>query len=129
MHCSSISVNFSFGLDLCSVGADHSLFIYRLGYIIMSLLLYMDDIILTGNQPSQLSSTVHTFGKEFELSDLGPLSYFLGLEAKFSPTGLRLSQLKYTVDLLKKFFMSECKPCSTQVCAKKQLSANDGSPL
>ena len=49
----------------------------------MLLLLYVDDIILTGNQPSLLSSFVHTLGKEFELSDLGPLSYFLGLEPTF----------------------------------------------
>src|SRR3954465_4647049 len=40
-----------------------------------------------------------------------------------------LSQLKYTLDLLKKFSMTECKPCSTPVCAKKQLSASDGDLL
>src|SRR3954464_15733028 len=116
-----------FGFVQCR--ADHSLFIYRSDSAIMLLLLYVDDIILTGNQSSLLSSFVHTLGKEFELSDLGPLSYFLGLEATFSSTGMRLSQLKYTLDLLKKFSMTECKPCSTPVCAKKQLSASYGDPL
>src|SRR5436190_17746286 len=95
----------------------------------MLLLLYVDDIILTGNHSSQLASFVSTLGQKFELSDLGPLSYFLGLEATSSPAGLRLTQLKYTLDLLKKFSMSDCKPCSTPVCVKKQLSATDGDLL
>lgn len=64
----------------------------------------MDDIILTGNQASKLASFVHTLGKEFELNDLGASSYFLGLEATFSLTGMRCSKLKYTLNLLQKFF-------------------------
>src|SRR4051812_30273091 len=70
-----------FGFVQCR--ANHSLFIYRSYSAIMLLLLYVDDIILTGNQLSLLSSFVHTLGKEFELSDLGPLSYFLGLKLLF----------------------------------------------
>src|SRR3954469_19996099 len=78
-----------FGFVQCR--ADHSLFIYRSTSAIMLLLLYVDDIILTGNQPSLLASFVNTLGKEFEFSDLGPLSYFLGFEATFSSTSMRLS--------------------------------------
>ena len=91
----------------------------------MLLLLYVNDIILTGNDHSLLTSFVNTLGKEFELSDFA----LYPIEATFSSTGMRLSQLKYTLDLLKKFSMTECKLCSTPVCAKKQLSSSDGDPL
>lgn len=85
----------------------------------MHLLLYVSYIILTGNQPFLLASFVHTLRKEFELSDFGPLSYFLSLEATTFSSGLHLFQLKYTLDQLKKFFITDCKPCSTPVWAKK----------
>lgn len=93
-------------------------------------LLYVDDVILTSNQPSHLSSFIHTLSKEFELSDLGSLSYFLSLEATFSPAGMQLSQLKYTLDLLNKFSMTNCKSCLPQcVLNKSQLSAHNGNLL
>lgn len=57
--------------------ANHSLFSYRLGSTNILLLLYLDNIILTGNQPSQLSF-VRTHGKECKHSDLVPMFYFFG---------------------------------------------------
>lgn len=95
----------------------------------MLQLLYVDDIILTGNQPSQMSSSVHTFGEEFELSDLDHLSYFFGLEATFSLTGLSLSQLKYIIYLLKEFSMTIYQLCAILVCAKMQLFTHNGDFL
>lgn len=106
-----------------------SLFIFLRGQAIMILLLYVDDIILTGNTPSQLASFIATLGAEFELSDLGTLSYFLGLEASFSSDGLCLSQPKYIIDLLHRHHMTDCKPCTTPVCAKTQLSLHNGDLL
>ncbi|KAM7468970.1 hypothetical protein LguiA_007153 [Lonicera macranthoides] len=88
----------------------------------MILLLYVEDIILTGNTFCQLTSFITTLGAEFELSDLGTLSYFLGLKASFSSDGLCLSQTKYIIDLLHHRYMTYCKPCTTPVCAKTQLS-------
>ncbi|CAL2259650.1 unnamed protein product [Prunus armeniaca] len=95
------------------IWADASLFIFRQSSDIMILLLYVDDIVLTGNQTSLLSSFVATLGKEFELNDLGPLSYFLGLEANSTSFGLHILQTKYIVDLLKRHSMIDCKPCTT----------------
>ena len=109
--------------------ADQSMFIFRQSSNIMILLLYVDDIILTGNTPSMLSSFVTNLGAEFELSDLGTLSYFLGLTATCSIGGLCLSQTKYTIDLLRWYAMTDCKPCSTPICAKTQLYTLSGDPL
>uniref|UniRef100_A0A2N9JAD8 Integrase catalytic domain-containing protein n=1 Tax=Fagus sylvatica TaxID=28930 RepID=A0A2N9JAD8_FAGSY len=82
--------------------ADQSLFIFWHYSDIMIMLLYVDDTILIENSPPLLSSFVTTLGAEFELSDLGSFSYFLGLEATGSTDGLCLSQTKYTIDLLRR---------------------------
>ncbi|CAL8990320.1 unnamed protein product [Prunus brigantina] len=81
------------------------------------LVLGFNDIVAFysswGNQPSLISSFFLTLGQEFELTEMGPLSYFLGLEAISTTSGLLLSQTKDTVDLLKRHSMTDCKPCST----------------
>lgn len=79
--------------------------------------------------PSLLSSFIITLGAKFELSDLGTLSYFWGLEATFSSDGLCLSQTRYILDLLSRHSTTKCKPCSTPLCAKTQLSLLSGDPL
>ena len=62
------------------------------------LLLYVDDIILTGENPQLLSSFISTLGKEFDMTDLGDLHYFLGIAASRSSSGLFLSQTKYALE-------------------------------
>ncbi|CAL8074762.1 unnamed protein product [Prunus armeniaca] len=103
--------------------ADPYLFIFGHSYDIMVLCLYVENIALTGNQPFLISSFVLTLGQEFELTDMGPFSYFLGIEATSTISGLLLSQTKYIVDLLKRHSMTDCKPCSTLICASRQLSS------
>lgn len=109
--------------------ADSSLFIYHRGSSFIWLLLYVDDIVLTGNTSSLLHHFITALGHEFELKDLGPLQYFLGLQVTTTAHGLHLSQVKYAHDLLQKANMLECKPCSTPVAPKLSLSSGDGEPL
>ena len=59
--------------------ADSSLFISRYGKLIVYLLVYVDDIVLTGNNPQFLNSLISQLNKAFELKDLGSLHYFLGI--------------------------------------------------
>ena len=59
--------------------ADPSLFVFRNGSTFLYLLLYVDEIILTGNNPAAFTSLITAFASTFELKDLGPLRYFLGL--------------------------------------------------
>lgn len=65
--------------------------------------------------------------KEFEMSDLGLLHYFLGLEVHQSKEGTFISQGKYVYDLLKKFRMSNCNASSTPMNANESLTNEDGS--
>lgn len=75
-------VDFYYSAAFFKVKQIHAyLFIFHSGPKDYDFLLYVDDIILIGNQPFLISSFVTTLGKEFELTNLGPLSYVLGLEA------------------------------------------------
>uniref|UniRef100_A0A2N9F1C3 Reverse transcriptase Ty1/copia-type domain-containing protein n=1 Tax=Fagus sylvatica TaxID=28930 RepID=A0A2N9F1C3_FAGSY len=81
-------------LGFHSSSIDSSLFIYKAGSAITFLLLYVDDIVLTGNNPQFISQLIHNLSKVFELKDMGSLSYFLGLQIERSTDGLSLTQTK-----------------------------------
>uniref|UniRef100_A0A2N9H369 CCHC-type domain-containing protein n=1 Tax=Fagus sylvatica TaxID=28930 RepID=A0A2N9H369_FAGSY len=116
-------------LGFHSASADSSLFIYRDGSVIAYLLLYVDDIVLTGNHPSFLTQLISNLSKVFELKDMGTLNYFLGLQIQRSSQGLTLTQTKYATDLLIKHNMLNCSPCKTPCVPHTRLSATCGKPL
>ena len=70
---------------------DSSLFVYHSGSTILYLLLYVDDIIITGNTSNQITYLISTLGATFDLKDLGPLNYFLGIQITPTKYGLTLS--------------------------------------
>ena len=85
--------------------SDSSMFIYRSSSHILILLLYVDDIILTGSHNGLLDQFISRLSHHFAMKDLGNLHYFLGIQAVRSSHGLHLSQQKYISDLLFKFHM------------------------
>ena len=99
---------------------------YRHGETVLFLLLYVDDIIVTGNNDATLQSLIVTLGKEFDLKDLGRLKFFLGLQIEYKAIGFFGHQRKYATDLLSKFNMSSCKPCSTPFISLSRLRKDDG---
>jgi transposase InsO family protein len=124
----------SFTTQLLTLGfhpssADSSLFIYKEGPIIAFLLLYVDDIVLTGNNPFFLQQLITSLSQVFELKDMGVLHYFLGLQITRSSQGLTLTQTKYATDLLTKHNMLNCSPCKTPCVPNTRLSATCGKPL
>ena len=108
--------------------ADSSLFVYSLASEVIYLLLYVDDIIITGSNLSLIDSFVHKLRHEFSIKDLGTLTYFLGLEFTHSTTRIFLSQLKYTRDLLLRADLLHCKPVATPMIVSQHLAA-DGTPF
>ncbi|KAJ9544231.1 hypothetical protein OSB04_023938 [Centaurea solstitialis] len=80
--------------------ADPSLFVYQHGSCTLYLLVYVDDLILTGNDPQTIQRFVVALHKEFAIKDLGRLSYFLGLEVTYHDDVLFFSQAKYANDVL-----------------------------
>jgi hypothetical protein len=62
-----------------------------------------------------LRHTIFALQREFTMKDLGPLHHFLGITVERRPDGLFLHQHTYTLDILKRAVMVECKPCTTLV--------------
>jgi hypothetical protein len=108
----------------CST-ADSSLFIFRSKNVIILLLVYVDDIIVTSNTPSLFSRLVSRLSSEFSMKDLGPLHYFLGIEVIPFSGGLFLSQQKYACDILARSSMTGCNPIGTPLAQKHNLRRND----
>ena len=77
------------------------MFILHSSHGMLVLLLYVDDIILTEDNKSLLNSFVACLGKEFAMTDLDDLCFFLGIEAKCDVRGVLLTQNKYSLDILK----------------------------
>ncbi|XP_050136174.1 uncharacterized mitochondrial protein AtMg00810-like [Malus sylvestris] len=95
---------------------------------VVVLLLYVDDIIITGNAPTLISDVISALTKEFDIKDLGPLHFFLGIQIISQNDGLVLSQAKYVKDLLTKTAMLDSKPCSTPCLPYNRLVLDDGQP-
>ncbi|GKV51641.1 hypothetical protein SLEP1_g58277 [Rubroshorea leprosula] len=109
--------------------SDNSLFIYHKGSTWIYFLVYVDDIIVTGNDSAAVQSIVQVMSTTFSLKDLGPLSFFLGIEAISTKDGLFLSQQRYILDLLQKTGMADAKPVSSPLASTSVLQLSTGTPL
>ena len=65
------------------------------------MLVYVDDLIITGNNLEAIRKIKSQLKEKFDIKDLGYLKYFLGIGVAFSNKGLLISQRKYTLDLFK----------------------------
>ncbi|KAL5713021.1 non-specific serine/threonine protein kinase [Ranunculus cassubicifolius] len=97
--------------------------------MITIILVYVDDILITGSSPTLCDSIISHLGTQFAVKDLGPLHYFLGLEITKTPSGLLISQSKYIHDLLNKTNMANAKPCQTPCDTKLKLDTTSGDLL
>ncbi|KAK8571246.1 hypothetical protein V6N13_103375 [Hibiscus sabdariffa] len=91
---------------------------------IMIVYLYVDDMIFTGNNPGMFHDFKKAMTKEFEMTDIGEMSYFLGVEVKQTEEGIFLSQKKYAKQILNKFRMKDCKPVATPAETGMKLSVD-----
>lgn len=86
----------------------------------------MNDIIITSNSSQHISNLISTPGHAFELKDLGPLNYFLGIQITPTQFGITLIQSKYALDVLHRFHMANSKPTKTPCCLLVRLSPYKG---
>lgn len=82
---------------------------------------YVDDLLVTGNIVEQIQRFRDDMLQVFEISDLGEMSYFLGMEVKHKNDAICICQRKYAEEMLKKFNMENCKSMITLMCPKKKL--------
>ena len=117
-----------FHLGFHSSPVDSNLFILNHDTFLVYLLLYVDDIIVTGNSLHFIDHLVSRLATIFDLKDLGPLTYFLGLQIESTSQGLFVHQSKYALDLLTKFNMLDYKPSVTP-CFPTVHVNSQSSPL
>ncbi|CAL1403526.1 unnamed protein product [Linum trigynum] len=90
-------------------------------------MVYVDDLLLTGNDSSALSLFQEALSRRFSLKSLGSVNYFLGIEVIPTATGYLLSQQKYMEDVLHRFHMMDAKAAPTPLDSSVSLSLRDGS--
>jgi hypothetical protein len=116
-------------LGFISSKADTSLFIFSREGVQIYMLVYVDDIVIAGSTAVAVDRLVQSLSAAFPIKDLGPLEYFLGLEASRNSWGLTLTQRKYALDLLHRVNMENCNPSSTPLVATEQLARDTGTAL
>ncbi|KAJ8466181.1 hypothetical protein OPV22_028733 [Ensete ventricosum] len=108
--------------------SDTYLFLRQLPDNTLYLLVYVDDIIVTSSNSLEVTMFINQLAARFSLKDLGPLTYFLGVESISTSLGLFISQRKYTHDLLVKTNMKDANAVSAPLSIGESLRLNDGSP-
>uniref|UniRef100_A0A5B7B4M6 Retrovirus-related Pol polyprotein from transposon TNT 1-94 n=1 Tax=Davidia involucrata TaxID=16924 RepID=A0A5B7B4M6_DAVIN len=88
--------------------------------------LYVDDLVFTSNNESTIKEFKNEMMKRYEMSDMGLLHHFLGIEIYQNEDGVFISQKKYAEAILKKFGMSGCKPMATPLVVNEKLMKEDG---
>ena len=109
--------------------SDHTMFFKKNQGKIAVLIIYVDDMIITGDDKIEIQNLEGKLSKEFEMKNLGGLKYFLGIEVSRNKEGIYLSQRKYILDLLAEVGMVECKPVDTPTVPNLKLNAySDHTP-
>jgi reverse transcriptase-like protein len=107
--------------------SDHTLFLRKRGGKITCLIIYVDDMIITGDDKVEIENLKRKLFQEFEMKDLGRLKYFLGIEVLRSNKGIFISQRKYVLDLLAETGMMDCKPIETPMMMNHGLQILEGA--
>ncbi|XP_015935990.1 uncharacterized mitochondrial protein AtMg00810-like [Arachis duranensis] len=109
--------------------SDHSLFTKSQASGFTALLIYVDDVVLAGNDLVEIDSIKALLNACFKIKDIGDLKFFLGMEVARSKQGVALYQRKYALDLLRKAGFEDCKPISTPMDYNGKLTKDVGSSL
>ncbi|XP_020684057.1 uncharacterized protein LOC110100751 [Dendrobium catenatum] len=104
--------------------ADPSFFIYNQHGIHIYLLIYVDDILISGSDSQFISNLLQQLQQKFQIRNLGMLSQFLGITFTRSPTEYHLTQQSYLEQLLSNAAMSSCKPLTTPLLLKWPTDPN-----
>ncbi|PNY07765.1 putative copia-type polyprotein [Trifolium pratense] len=84
--------------------------------------LYVDDLIFTGNDECLFKEFKQSMMKEFEMTDLGMMKYFLGIEVVQSAAGIFICQKKYAQEVLERFKMDDCNPVQIPIVPGTKLT-------
>ena len=95
----------------------------------MFLLVYIDYILITSDDPAAIQHLINELNRSFALKTLESVRYFLGFEVERTSTVLHLRQSKYAFDLLLRTNMAHAKTSLTPLCINKKLYLGDNQPF
>jgi hypothetical protein len=104
---------------------DKTLFTLNHGIDFLLVQIYVDDIIFGGSSHSLVSSFQEMMDNEFQMSMMGELTFFLGIQVKQTKQVTFIHQAKYTKDLMNKFNMAELKIVSTPMSMTTSLGPDE----
>ena len=105
---------------------EHAIYVKSRKGELLVVALYVDDLIFMGNSQRLLEEFKEVMMKEFEMTDLGKMRYFLGLEIRQDSSGTFVSQGAYARNILKRFGMDNCNPVATPMELGVKLSKFEG---
>ncbi|KAL8144972.1 hypothetical protein AgCh_003258 [Apium graveolens] len=108
---------------------DYSLFLLNKYDSITAILVYVDDLLISGNCQATIDSLKAMLSSTFHMKDLGKLRYFLGLEIDRDATGIFMCQKKYTLDIIEEFGLTTAKPVLLSMDSYVKLIADDSDLL
>ncbi|CAL1368595.1 unnamed protein product [Linum trigynum] len=107
---------------------DHSLFYKSSGSSYTCILIYVDDLVIGGNNLADIHQLKSFLHQTFSIKDLGKLKFFLGIEVARSSKGIHISQRKYTLEILDEVDLIHSRPATTPVDYKVHLSVEHNDP-
>ncbi|GJZ80133.1 retrovirus-related pol polyprotein from transposon TNT 1-94 [Tanacetum coccineum] len=105
---------------------DLTLFTQKIGKHILLVQIYVDDIIFASTDPKACEIFSYEMSSKFQMSMMGQMSFFLGLQVSQNPGGIFINQSKFALEILKKFGMDSCDPVDTPMVDRLKL---DEDPL
>ncbi|WVZ18935.1 hypothetical protein V8G54_006257 [Vigna mungo] len=108
---------------------DPSLFLQRTPKGIVVLLVYVDDIVVTGSDQDVISRIKQMLNSTFHMKELGHLNYFLGLELHYHPEGIFVNQHKYIQDLVQLAGLTNATPVDTPMEVNVKYRRHEGELL
>ena len=104
---------------------ESTLYVKRADDVLLIIVLYVDDMLLTGPNEAHIADFKAELNSAFEMSDLGLLHHYLGIQFKQCDGGIALCQTKYIETLLRRFGLDDCKPIATPMETGLHLSIHD----
>lgn len=111
--------------NFCKCDGEPTLYIKENKGMILIVVLYVDDLLFLGSNEEIVNNFKKEMKEEFEMTDLGLLRYFLGIEVQQLEHGIFISQSKYATNILKRFQMETCKSTPTPVAMGIKLRKED----
>ena len=113
------------GFSKCSY--EHTLFIkHEAAGKCLIVSLYIDDLIYTGNDMELCEKFKKAMKSEFDMSDLGKMKYFLGVEIQQTSEGIHVTQMKYAGEILERFGMTHCNSVQNPIVPGTKLTRDEG---